>query len=206
MPLAAAPALAHGGHGEDHRRGHSIPRENISIQLYTLRDQMAADTQGTLNALARIGYRAVEHAGFVGRTATEFKAMLRNAGLRATSGHQGIPQPYDAAAWQAQIRDALTIGQRYIVNPASPITFFPTDGDLSKIRGLPTAAAWRAYAAVAPSEFEAKSSVVTERLAKDDANRPLNALVRAAFVGKPPKTMQEVASRYADLLCKFDKP
>ena len=58
-----------------------------------------------------------------------------------------MPQPYDASAWQAQINDALTIGQRYIVNPASPITFFPTDGDLSKIRGLTTAAAWRAYAA-----------------------------------------------------------
>jgi sugar phosphate isomerase/epimerase len=148
MPLGAAPALAHGrhgGHGHEHRS--SIPRENISIQLYTLRDQMAADTQGTLKALARIGYRSVEHAGFAGHTAAEFKTALRNAGLRATSGHQGMPQPYDAAAWQAQINDALTIGQRYIVNPASPITFFPTDGDLSKIRGLATAAAWRAYAA-----------------------------------------------------------
>ena len=41
----------------------------------------------------------------------------------------------------------MTIGQRYIVNPASPITFFPPDGDLSKISGLTTAAAWKAYAA-----------------------------------------------------------
>jgi sugar phosphate isomerase/epimerase len=148
MPFSAASALARDRHGhDDHGHGRSIPRENISIQLYTLRDLMAADTQGTLNALANIGYRSVEHAGFAGHTAADFKAMLRRAGLRATSGHQGIPQPFDAAAWQAQINDALTIGQRYIVNPASPITFFPTDGDLSKIRGLRTAAAWRAYAA-----------------------------------------------------------
>jgi hypothetical protein len=69
----------------------------------------------------------------------------------------------------------------------------------------PVFAAFRAYAAVASNEFEAKSSLVTERLAKDDPNRPLNPLVRAAFVGKPPKSLQEVATRYADLLAKFDK-
>src|SRR3954453_22405575 len=153
LTFGVAQALA-GGRGKGHSHGHghghgggSIPRENISIQLYTLRDQMATDAAGTLKMLARIGYRTVEHAGFVGRTAAEFKQLLNEAGLRATSGHQGIPQPFDAAAWQAQLNDARTIGQRYIVNPASPITFFPPDGDLSKIRGLTTAAAWRAYAA-----------------------------------------------------------
>src|SRR4051794_41432271 len=152
LTFGVAPALA-GGRGKGHSHGHghghghgSIPREKISIQLYTLRDQMAADSAGTLNALARIGYRTVEHAGFVGRTAAQFKQLLDAAGLRATSGHQGIPQPFDAAAWQAQLADARVIGQRYIVNPASPITFFPSDGDLSKIRGLSTSTAWQAYA------------------------------------------------------------
>ena len=146
VPLGAAPALAHGG-GHGHGHGGSIPRENISIQLYTVRDQMAADVEGTLNALARIGYKTVEHAGFAGRTAAQFKTALRGAGLRAASGHQAMPQPYDAAAWQAQVNDAVTIGQRHIVTPLSPITFFPPDGDLSKIRGLTTSTAWRAFAA-----------------------------------------------------------
>src|SRR3954451_10837561 len=149
LTFGVAPALAR-ARGKGHSHGHgggSIPREKISIQLYTLRDQMAADAARTLKTLARIGYRTVEHAGFVGRTAAEFKQLLNAAGLRATSGHQGIPQPFDAAAWQAQLNDARTIGQRYIVNPASPITFFPSDGDLSKIRGLTTSTAWKAYAA-----------------------------------------------------------
>jgi sugar phosphate isomerase/epimerase len=144
--VGAGPALAHGG-GHGHGRRGRIPRDRISIQLYTLRDLLAADLEGTLSALAGIGYQRVEHAGFHGRTAAQFRAVLDRVGLRATSGHQGIPQPFDAAAWQAQIDDALTIGQRYIVNPASPILFFPPDGDLSKLRSLPTAAAWRAYAA-----------------------------------------------------------
>ena len=143
--VGAGPALAHAG-GRGGGRGR-IPRDRISIQLYTLRDLLAEDLDGTLRALARIGYRRVEHAGFHGRTAAQFRAALDRAGLRATSGHQGIPQPFDATAWQGQISDALTIGQQYIVNPASPILFFPPDGDLSKLRSLGTAAAWRAYAA-----------------------------------------------------------
>ncbi len=49
---------------------------------------------------------------------------LDQAGLRATSGHSGIPQPFDAAAWQATLDDARTIGQRYIVHP-----FFGVDAD-----------------------------------------------------------------------------
>ncbi|WP_218824471.1 sugar phosphate isomerase/epimerase family protein [Asanoa hainanensis] len=111
--LGAAPASA-GGRGGSHGR---VPRDNISVQLYTLRDQLSADLPGTLRALADIGYTRVEHAGFVGRTAAQFKAALDAVGLRATSGHVGIPQPFDAAAWQAALADARLLRQRYIVHP-----------------------------------------------------------------------------------------
>ena len=126
-----------GAHGGKHHGRGSIPRERISIQLYTLRDQLAIDLQGTLEALSEIGYRRVEHAGFVGRTATEFKAALDAAGLRATSGHMSIPQPFDAAAWSAALQDALTVGSRYIVHP-----YFGVDSD-GVIRDSAT---WEAFA------------------------------------------------------------
>ncbi|MFC3502719.1 sugar phosphate isomerase/epimerase family protein [Micromonospora krabiensis] len=103
-----------GGHGGGRRR---VPIDRISIQLYTLRDQLAADLPGTLAALRRFGYRRVEHAGFVGRTAAEFRAALDQAGLRATSGHTGIPQPFDAATWERALADANTVGCRKIVHP-----------------------------------------------------------------------------------------
>ena len=112
--VAAAPATASERSGGGHGR---VPRDRISIQLYTLRDQLAIDLQGTLDALGRIGYTRVEHAGFVGRTAAQFKAALDAAGLRATSGHVGIPQPFDAATWQTALADAHTLGSRYIVHP-----------------------------------------------------------------------------------------
>jgi sugar phosphate isomerase/epimerase len=118
----AGGAAAH--RDSDKGRGRDrIPRERISIQLFTLRDQLAIDLPGTLQALREIGYRRVEHAGFVGRTATQFKAALDAAGLQATSGHVLIPQPFDATAWSASLQDALTLRSRYIVHPFFGINF-----------------------------------------------------------------------------------
>jgi len=118
----AGGAAAH--RDSDYGRGRDrIPRERISIQLFTLRDQLALDLPGTLQALREIGYRRVEHAGFVGRTATQFKAALDAAGLQATSGHVLIPQPFDPTAWSASLQDALTLRSRYIVHPFFGINF-----------------------------------------------------------------------------------
>jgi sugar phosphate isomerase/epimerase len=111
--VLASPAEAtQGGH-----RPARVPRDKISVQLYTLRDQLSINLEASLAELAAIGYTRVEHAGFVGRTATEFRAALDAAGLRATSGHVGIPQPFNASTWQAAIEDALIVGNKYIVHP-----------------------------------------------------------------------------------------
>jgi sugar phosphate isomerase/epimerase len=134
---AATPALA-----DEARWGQNrdrIPPDQISIQLYTLRDQLAADFDGTLAALHEIGYTRVEHAGFVGRTAAQFKAALDVNGLVSTSGHVGIPQPFDPAAWRASLADARTLGSTYIVHPFFGINF--GTGVVER-----TTAAWRAFA------------------------------------------------------------
>jgi hypothetical protein len=89
----ATPALAQQTSGSQSRARHRVPPDQISIQLFTLRDQLAIDLEGTLATLAEIGYTRVEHAGFVGRTVTEFKAALDAAGLRATSATSSSPSP-----------------------------------------------------------------------------------------------------------------
>ena len=134
----AGPALAQ-EEASGRRRRHRVPPDQISIQLYTLRDQLAIDLEGTLAALHGIGYRRVEHAGFVGRTAEEFKAALDAAGLWASSGHVQIPQPFDPAAWSASLADATTLGSRYIVHP-----FFGIDFGTGEV--VRTTAPWRAFA------------------------------------------------------------
>lgn len=66
----------------------------IGLQLYTLGDMMTADTKGTLQKLAAIGYKEVESAGsqkgnFYGYTPKEFSAMVKEAGLHWRSAHVG---------------------------------------------------------------------------------------------------------------------
>lgn len=133
----AAPAEAALGNSTapvGHRR---VPVDQISIQLYTVRDALSADPAGTLAALADIGYTKVEAAGTAGLTAAAFRALLDANGISATSGHFGIPQPFDAAAWRATLADARTLGCRQVVHP-----FFGVDAN-GPIRD---AAVWRAFA------------------------------------------------------------
>jgi hypothetical protein len=136
----AAPALAQeGSAGSQGQRRHRVPRDQISIQLFTLRDQLAIDFEGTIAALGAIGYTRVEHAGFVGRTVQQFKAVLDANGIVSTSGHVLIPQPFDPAAWSASLADANTLGSSFIVHPFFGIDF--ATGAVTR-----TTAPWRAFA------------------------------------------------------------
>jgi sugar phosphate isomerase/epimerase len=68
---------------------HSLP---VGIQLYTLGPDLAKDLDGTLKAVADIGYGTVELAGLLGRTPAQMRAAFDKAGLKCTSAHfQGRP-------------------------------------------------------------------------------------------------------------------
>ena len=57
------------------------------VQLYTVRDSMAKDVEITLRAIAGIGYREVEFAGYFGHPAAEIRAMLDRYALVSPSTH-----------------------------------------------------------------------------------------------------------------------
>jgi sugar phosphate isomerase/epimerase len=61
-------------------------KEPLSIQLYTLRDQMAADRDGTLTRLAEIGYRSVEPYDPTADPAG-FRELADGLGLSVPSTH-----------------------------------------------------------------------------------------------------------------------
>jgi sugar phosphate isomerase/epimerase len=88
------------------------PRTPVGIQLYTVRTLMARDFDGTLAALAGIGYREVEFAGYFGRTPAQVRSALRQNGLAAPSTH--IALPADDQAWQRTLDDAKAIGHRWV--------------------------------------------------------------------------------------------
>ena len=59
---------------------------SYSIQLYTLRDAIQEDLEGTIRRVAEIGFTQVEPYNFVA-TAKELGAALKENGLTAPSGH-----------------------------------------------------------------------------------------------------------------------
>lgn len=87
----------------------------ISVQLYTVRALMARDMEGTLAALAGIGYREVEFAGYYDRTPTAVRATLDRLGLRAPSAH--VPIDALRADTRAALDAAATIGHRWLIVP-----------------------------------------------------------------------------------------
>lgn len=61
----------------------------IYLQLYTLRDDAAADLHATLDAVAAAGYAGVELAGLYGLTPAELKAEFDARGLKVIGAHSG---------------------------------------------------------------------------------------------------------------------
>ena len=59
----------------------------LGIQLYSVRELLPTDYDGTLKQIAALGYREVEAAGFYNHSANEAKQALQQAGLRCVSGH-----------------------------------------------------------------------------------------------------------------------
>ena len=87
----------------------------IAIQLYTVRDQAAADFEGTLKAIKAMGYEGVEFAGLHGKTAAEVKAMCAEIGLTPISAH--VPYYDMIADPKGVLSDYAEIGCKYVAIP-----------------------------------------------------------------------------------------
>src|SRR5438132_2105805 len=85
----------------------------IALELYTVRDETKNDMLGTLRRLARIGYRAVEFAGYGNSTARDVRAALDDLGMRAVAAHVGLDRFEQEAA--AVLDEVEMLGCRYAV-------------------------------------------------------------------------------------------
>lgn len=106
------------------------PKQLVGIQLYSVRDDMIKDPVGTLKQLSAMGYRNVEHANYVDRkfygySASEFKKILNDLGMKMPSGHTVLGnQHWDAGkkdftdTWKWTLEDAATLGQQYVISPS----------------------------------------------------------------------------------------
>lgn len=62
----------------------------IALQLYSVREDCAKDLPGTLAAVAKMGYKGVEWAGYYGRSAKELRKMCDDLGLKVVGTHIGL--------------------------------------------------------------------------------------------------------------------
>ena len=63
------------------------PKRVPGIQLYTVRASMATDVPGTLRAIAGIGYREVEFAGYGDHSPQQVRGLLDDLDLESPSSH-----------------------------------------------------------------------------------------------------------------------
>jgi len=100
--------------------------KDLGIQLYTLRNQISENLEGTIEKVANIGYTWVEGFGYengqiLGKTPTEWQTILQNNGLNMPSMHavtelttEGGKQAIMDAMRRAA-EDAKTAGSDYLI-------------------------------------------------------------------------------------------
>jgi sugar phosphate isomerase/epimerase len=91
---------------------------SVGLQLYTASDALAENFEGTLQAIRDIGYRDVETAGALHRSAGDWLTGLKNAGLHCTSVHlvgdDAAPKLMDFAK---ELRADYVVTALYLLNP-----------------------------------------------------------------------------------------
>ncbi|MEP6737159.1 MAG: sugar phosphate isomerase/epimerase [Chryseolinea sp.] len=107
-----------------------VRKYKMGLQLFTIRDAMAKDVPGTLKIVSSLGYQDTEIYGYNGEQGTyyglkaaDFKKLLEDNGLTATSGHYDFAALFDKPEDELKryvdqcIQGAQAIGSRYITWP-----------------------------------------------------------------------------------------
>lgn len=119
--------------------------KHIGLQLYSLRDDVKdLGIKPVLEAVAKMGYVNIETAGYsdgkiYNLDPTEFKKMVDDLGMKATSAHLGRNlsdnKAEDLAWWNRAIEAHNTAGFKYMVMPYAPIGGENASTDLLKQYG-----------------------------------------------------------------------
>ena len=98
----------------------------LSVQLWTVRDALAADVTGTLQRVADLGFTTVEPFGFVERQA-ELAAGFFQSGLTPSSAHAQLIDQNVEAIFAA----AKTLGIPAVIDPMRGTELWATFEDVS---------------------------------------------------------------------------
>ena len=87
----------------------------VALQLFSVRDDMSADFEGTLRKVKELGFQGVEFAGLFGHDAETVKKLLEEIGLEAVSAHISIDE--FLANPESVIDTYVKIGCKYAAIP-----------------------------------------------------------------------------------------
>lgn len=87
----------------------------IAAQVYSVREEAAADFDGTMEQLARMGYEGVELAGLYGKSPREIRSCLDKCGLQAVSAH--VPLDEFLKDLDGTVKAYSEIGCRFLAIP-----------------------------------------------------------------------------------------
>jgi sugar phosphate isomerase/epimerase len=91
----------------------------IALQLWSVREECARNLEGTLKAIADMGYEGVEFAGYYGRKANDLKRILDDLGLKVAGTHI----PIDTLLGE-RLRETIEfnqiLGNKYLIVPGLP--------------------------------------------------------------------------------------
>jgi sugar phosphate isomerase/epimerase len=108
----------------------------LGLELYSVREMLAKDFEGTLAKVRADGYTVMEAAGYYNRTAADFRKAMDNAGMRCVSTHHALNVlETELDKW---IEYGHTLGLEYIVCSSS--------GGMHRdpaAKGAPTLDDWR---------------------------------------------------------------
>lgn len=105
--------------------GAAIDRKSfgVGLQLYTIRDAMAADVKGSLQKLSDMGFKNLELADyangkFYGYSPKEFKKMVNDMGMEIISSHTSVEaEGITTESAQKMADDHAELGVKYCVQP-----------------------------------------------------------------------------------------
>lgn len=110
--------------------GSGLHKYKMGLQVFTIRDAMARDAEGTLKQVKALGYEDLELYGFdpekvayYGFKATDFKRLLDDLGLTASSCHYNFAAYFDKSEDEQKryvdhcIKGARALNMKYITWP-----------------------------------------------------------------------------------------
>ena len=100
------------------------------LQLYTVRENLAADFEGTIKAVAAMGYEGVEFAGLYGRSAKEVRELTDELGIIPISAHVSLAEMLEDL--DGALKTYKEIGCEYLVVPYLPEDYRPEAGNFEE--------------------------------------------------------------------------